>query len=51
MLKYGTEYMGQGHDYYEQKYHDRVIKNFKRIAKQMEFTLTPLPNELTPVAV
>lgn len=44
MLKYGKEYVDEGQDYYEQKYQARVVKNLKRTAKQMGFTLTALPD-------
>lgn len=39
MLKYGTEYVDRGQDYYEQRYQDRVIANLKRKAKQFGFEL------------
>ena len=41
MLKYGTEYVDQGQDYYERQYQDRVIKNLKQRAEQMGFALVP----------
>lgn len=41
MLKHGTEYVDRGQDYYEQQYQDRVMKNLKRRAAQMGFTLIP----------
>ncbi len=44
MLKYGTEYVDQGQDYYEQRYQDRVMRNLKRRAAQMGFTLIPSPD-------
>lgn len=39
MLKYGTEYVDAGQDYYEQQYHQRVIKNLRRKAQAMGFQL------------
>jgi transposase len=39
MLKYGTEYVDLGQQYYEQRYQDRVIANLKRKAKQFGFEL------------
>jgi len=39
MLKYGTEYIDLGQEYYEQRYQDRVITNLKRKAKQFGFSL------------
>ena len=41
MLKRGTEYVDQGEDYYEQQYKARVLKNLKRRAKQMGYSLLP----------
>ncbi len=39
MLKYGTEYVDLGQEYYEQRYQDRVVANLKRKAKQFGFEL------------
>jgi transposase len=39
LLKYGTEYVDAGQDYYEEQYRQRVIYNLKRRAKQMGFCL------------
>jgi len=39
MLKYGTEYVDLGQEYYEQRYQDRVIANLKHKAKQFGFEL------------
>jgi transposase len=39
MLKYGTEYIDLGQEYYEQRYQDRVVANLKRKAKQFGFEL------------
>ncbi len=42
MLKYGTEYVDLGQEYYEQRYQDRVIANLKRKAKQFGFELVTI---------
>ena len=39
MLKYGTEYVDLGQEYYEQRYQDRMVANLKRKAKQFGFEL------------
>jgi hypothetical protein len=39
MLKFGTEYVELGQEYYEQRYQDRVINNLKRRAKQFGYEL------------
>jgi len=39
MLKYGTQYVDPGVDYYERKYRDRLINNLKRKAKALGFEL------------
>jgi len=39
MLKYGTEYVDLGQEYYEQRYQNRVVANLKRKAKQFGFEL------------
>ena len=39
MLKNGTEYVDKGQDYYEKQYHDRIVKNLKKRAADMEFEL------------
>ena len=41
MLKYGSQYVDEGQDYYEKKYKERVLKTLKQKAKDMGFTLTP----------
>jgi transposase len=45
MLKHGTQYVDQGQDYYEQKYQGRVMRNLKRRAAEMGFSLVPLPED------
>lgn len=42
MLKYGSQYVDEGQEQYEQKYRGRVLKNLKQRAKDMGFTLTPI---------
>jgi len=41
MLKYGTEYVDQGQDYYEEKYRERIIKNLRKKAKSLGFEMLP----------
>ena len=48
MLKYGTAYVRQGMDEYEQQYRDRMVKNMTRRAKALGYTLVKAP-EGTPV--
>ncbi len=42
MLRYGTEYAAKSQDYYETEYRKRVLKNLKRNAKRLGFSLLPL---------
>jgi len=42
MLKYGSEYVDQGQDYYNSRYRDRVIKGLRRKAAAMGFELIEL---------
>ena len=46
MLRYGVGYQEAGQDYYEQQYRDRSIKNLKRKAAELGFSLV----EATQVA-
>ena len=39
MLRYGTEFVEHGQDYYERRYHDRVLKNLTRRAKELGYRL------------
>ncbi len=41
LLKYGTDYIDQGQDYYEKKYRDRVIKNLAKKAKSLGYEMVP----------
>jgi transposase len=43
MLKNGIEYDEVGQDYYEKKYHERMIKNLSFRAKMLGFELVALP--------
>ena len=42
MLRYGVSYVDVGQQVYEQQYRDRTIKNLKRSAQALGFTLVPL---------
>ncbi len=39
MLRYGIRYKDAGQNYYEQQYRDRVVKNLKRKAEELGFSL------------
>lgn len=39
MLRYGTEFVEQGQDYYEQLYQDRVLKSLTRKAQEIGYCL------------
>ena len=41
MLRYGTEYVDRGQDYYERAYKERVVQNLTRRAKELGFVLVP----------
>lgn len=41
-IKYGMEYTDLGMDYYEKRYKERVLKNFKRRAADFGFALVPI---------
>jgi len=43
MLTKGEEYVDRGQDYYEQQHHQRVVANLQRRAKDLGFTLAPMP--------
>lgn len=49
MLKNRCEFTDTGQDYYEKQYKDRVLKNFKRKAKDLGFNIIPINNELGEV--
>jgi len=42
MLKYGSEYVDAGQDYYEQQYQQKVVKNLRRRAQAMGFELVEI---------
>jgi transposase len=44
MLKHGHSYVDLGHDYYEQRYKDRVIKNLNRRATALGYQLVAAPS-------
>ena len=39
MLRFGTEYVDQGQDYYEQRYRTRVVSTLTRRAAALGYTL------------
>ena len=43
MLKYGTAYVRQGMEEYEQQYRDRMVKHMTRRAKALGYTLVKTP--------
>jgi transposase len=42
MLRYGVRYKDAGQNYYEQQYRDRVVKNLKRKAEELGFSLVEI---------
>jgi transposase len=42
LLTKGQAYVDRGEDYYEQQYQQRVVKNLKKKALEMGFSLTPI---------
>ncbi len=51
MLKYGTDYVDRGQDYYERQYRDRVLKNLGRRAKELGYRLVQEKATLNPQPV
>lgn len=47
MLKYGGEYVVEGQEAYEKKFHDRLIRNLKRKAEAFGYNLMPI-NQIAP---
>jgi transposase len=45
MLRYGTEYVDAGQDYYERAYRERVVRNLTRRAKELGLVLVPEAGE------
>ncbi len=43
MLRYGTEYVDAGQEYYERQYKERVVRNLNQRAKALGFELVPIP--------
>jgi transposase len=43
MLVNGEDYRELGENYYEQRYQERILKNLEKRAKEMGYTLTPVP--------
>jgi len=43
MLKYGKPYVDQGVEYYEARYHERLLTNLRRRAAGLGFALQPIP--------
>ncbi len=41
MLKYGSEYVDPGQDYYEEKYRERIIKNLHKKVKKLGYEMVP----------
>jgi transposase len=41
MLRYGTEYVDVGQDYYERQYKERAVRNLEHRAKALGFALVP----------
>ncbi len=41
MLRYGSEYVDAGQDYYEQRYRERVVRNLEQRAKTLGYELVP----------
>lgn len=46
MLRFGTEYVELGQDWYEQQYRTRVVHNLERRAKSLGFQLVPVRESL-----
>lgn len=51
MLKYGTDYVDRGQDYYERQYRDRVLKSLGRRAKELGYRLVQEEGTLSPQPV
>jgi hypothetical protein len=39
MLRFGTEYVDRGQDYYQRRYQGRVVANLRRRAQELGYTL------------
>jgi len=49
MLRFGTEYVDRGQDYYERRYQSRVVSNLVRRAHELGYKLIK-PEDVSPVA-
>jgi transposase len=48
MLRFGTEYVDRGQDYYERRYQSRILSTLTRRAQELDYTL--VKNEDSPMA-
>src|SRR5262245_46218950 len=48
MLRFGTDYVDRGQDYYERRYQGRVVSNLMRRAQELGYTLTMNHSPATP---
>src|SRR5215510_2323187 len=48
MLRFGTDYVDRGQDYYERRYHGRVLSNLMRRAHELGYTLSKNESPATP---
>lgn len=46
MLKNGTEYVDQGQDYYDKQYKERTLRNLRKRAASLGYTLTETTDDL-----
>jgi hypothetical protein len=44
MLRFGTDYVDRGQDYYERRYRGRVVANFMRRPHELGYSLTKNDN-------
>ena len=43
MIKFGSEYVNQGQEYYDRRYRTRVVSNLTRRAQELGYTLLKTP--------
>lgn len=43
VLKHGWQYVDKGQDWYEQQFHERILKSLQRKALELGYTLVPAP--------
>jgi hypothetical protein len=48
MLRFGTEYVDSGQDYYEQRYQSRVVAHLMRRAQQLGYQLIKIETISVP---